>query len=113
MKMTMVERLGDGAGELAQRLAHEPGLHAHVGVAHLALELGLGDQGGHRVDDHHVDGAGADQRLDDLEGLLAGVRLGDEQIVGADAELAGVADVEGVLGVDEGARCRPSSAPRR
>ncbi len=69
--------LGDGAGELAQRLAHQAGLHAHVGVAHLALELGLGHQRGHRVDHQHVDGAGAHQHLGDLQALLAGVRLGE------------------------------------
>jgi hypothetical protein len=40
---------------------------------------------------------------DDLERLLAGVGLGDEQVVGAHPQLAGVADVDGVLGVDEGA----------
>ena len=34
--------------------------------------------------------------------LLAGVRLGDEEGVGVDAELGGVLRVEGVLGVDEG-----------
>ncbi len=102
MKMTMVWRLGDGAGELAQRLAHEAGLQAHVGVAHLAFDFGLGHERRHRVDDDDVDGAGAHQRLGDLERLLAGVGLGDEQVVGLDAELSGVAHVEGVLGVDEG-----------
>ena len=55
------------------------------------------------VDDEHVDGAGAHQRLGDLERLLAGVGLGDQQIVDVDAELPGVDRVERVLGVDEGA----------
>src|SRR5205823_7465957 len=55
-----------------------------------------------RVDDDDVDGPGADQHLADLERLLPGIGLRDEQILGADPELARVADVEGVLRVDEG-----------
>ena len=95
-------RLGDRSGELAEGLGHQACLQAHVGVAHLAVELGLGDQGGDRVDDQDVDGAGADQGFDDLKRLLAVVGLRDEQVVGVYAELFGVGGVEGVLGVDEG-----------
>ena len=102
MKMRAVRDLETRAGELAQGLGHEAGLQAHVGVAHFAVELGLGDQGGDGIDDQHVDGAGPDQGLGDLEGLLAGVGLGDEEVVDIDAELLGVAGVEGVLGVDKG-----------
>ena len=95
--------LGDGAGQLAQRLAHQPGLQADVGVAHLALQLGLGGQRGDRVDHDDVHRAGAHQHLGDLQRLLAAVGLRHQQVVGAHAQLAGVADVQGVLGVDEGA----------
>ena len=101
MKMTQAVGLADDAGKLAQRLGHEPGLEAHVGIAHVPFDLRLGDQGRHRVDYQHVDGAAAHQRLGDFQGLFAGIGLGDEQIVGSDAELPGVADVEGVLGIDE------------
>jgi len=38
----------------------------------------------------------------DLQRLLAGIRLGDQQIVYIDAELAGIGRVERVLGIDEG-----------
>ena len=62
-------------GELAQRLRHEPGLQAHVGVAHVALDLGPRGEGGHRVDDEHVERARADQHVGDLQGLLTGVGL--------------------------------------
>jgi hypothetical protein len=94
--------LGDAAGELAQGLRHEAGLQAHVGIAHFAVELGLGDEGGHRVDDQNVNGAGADQGLGDFEGLLAAIGLGDQQVIDVDAEFLGVAGVEGVLGIDKG-----------
>ena len=72
-----------------------------MAVAHLALDFGLGHEGGHRVDDHDVDRAGADQHVHDLQRLLAGVRLGDEQRLGVDAELLRVLGVERVLRVDE------------
>ena len=95
-------RLGDDRRQLAQGLGHQAGLEAHLRLAHLALDLGLGHEGRDRVDDDHVDRAGADEHLGDLEGLLAVVGLGDEQVVGVDAELLGVLGVERVLGVDEG-----------
>ena len=72
-----------------------------MAVAHLAFDFGLGYQGRHRVDDDDVDGAGADQHVGDLQRLLAGIRLGDQQRVGVDAELLGVFGVKRVLGVNE------------
>ena len=55
------------------------------------------------IDHQHVDRAGAHQRVGDLERLLAGVGLGDQQVVDVDAELARIDRVERVLGIDEGA----------
>jgi len=66
------------------------------------LDLGLGNQGGHRVHHHQVHRPRSHQDLDDLEGLLAGVGLGDEEVVHVHPELPGVLDVEGVLGIDVG-----------
>ena len=63
----------------------------------------FGRQRRDRVDDDDRDRAGADQRLGDLQRLLAGVGLGDQELVDVDAELLGVDRVERVLGVDEGA----------
>ena len=56
-----------------------------------------------RVDDQDVDGAGAHQRVADLERLLAGVGLRDQQVFQIDAELAGIDRVERMFGIDEGA----------
>ena len=72
-----------------------------MGVTHVALDLRPGSQRGHRVHHHHVDGAGADQSLTDLQSLFAGVGLGDEHGVDIHAQSPGVAGVQGVLGVDE------------
>jgi hypothetical protein len=73
-----------------------------MGVAHLAFDLGTRCERCHRVDDHDVDGAGAHQHVDDLECLLAGVGLADEQLVDVDPDGAGVDRIHGVLGIDVG-----------
>src|SRR5437764_1301273 len=90
----------EGPGELAQRLGHEAGLEADVGVAHLPLDLGPGGEGGDRVDDQHVEGPRPDEHVGDLEGLLPRVGLGDQELVDVDADGLGVHRVHGVLGVD-------------
>jgi hypothetical protein len=116
MKIAVVPGVVEGAGDLAQRLAHQAGLEADVAVAHLALDLGARHEGGDRVDDDDVDRAGADQHVGDLERLLARVGLAHQQRVGVDAELLGVLGVEGVLGVDErrdaAGRCALATACR-
>ncbi len=76
---------------------------ADVAVAHLALELGARDQRRHGVNDEDVDGAGTHERIGDLERLLAGIGLRDQQLVDIDAELRGIDRVERMLRVDEGA----------
>ena len=82
-------------------------------VAHLALDLGARHERRDRVDDDAVHAAGADERLGDLEGLLAGVRLAHEELVDVDAAGAGIARVEGVLDVDERRPRRRAAAPPR
>src|SRR5436305_4367013 len=77
-------RLGDGAGQLAERLRHEPRLEAHLGVAHVALDLGARHERGDRIDDQHVERARAHQRVGDLERLLPVVGLRDEEVLGPD-----------------------------
>ena len=101
-------RIAQCAGDLAQRLAHQPGLQADVAVTHLALDLRARHQGGDRVDDQDVQRAGADQHVGDLQRLLTGVGLGHQQRVGVHAELLGVVRIQRVLGVDErrDAACR-------
>ena len=61
MKIRQVRDLRNHAGELAQRLRHQPRLHAHVAVAHLAIQFGFGHQRRHRVHHQHVDLSRGDQ----------------------------------------------------
>ena len=103
----------DVAGQLAQRLRHEPRLQAHVLIAHLAFDFRLRRECRDRVDDHHVDGAGAHQHVGDFERLLAGVGLRNQQIVDVDAELLRIDRIERVFGVDERRGAAVRSAPRR
>ncbi len=63
-------------------------------------------QGRDRIHHQHVDRIGANQRVDDLQRLLAGIRLRHDQLVDVDPELLGIDRVEGMLGVDE--RRRPA-----
>ena len=74
-----------------------------MGVAHLALDLGPGREGGHRVDHHHVERTRADEHVGDLERLLPRVGLADEQLVDVHPDGGGVHRVHRVLGVDVGA----------
>ena len=91
------------APELPQSLAHEPGLQPHVGVPHLAFDLGPGHQRRHGVHHQHVHGVAPHQHVHDVEGVLAAVGLGNQQIVDVHADLPGVGGVDGVFGVDDGA----------
>ncbi len=93
----------DRCRQLAERLAHQPCLKAGELVAHLALDLGPRRQRRDRIDDEHVDGPRADERVGDLERLLAGVGLGNEEVVEGDAKLPGISRVERMLCVDEAA----------
>ena len=81
-----------------------------MAVPHLALDLRLRRQRGDRVDRDDVERAGAHEELGDLERLLARVRLGDQQVVDVDADLARVLRVHRVLCVDE--RADPPAALR-
>ena len=76
----------DGGGQAAHRLAHHPSLNANGGVAHLAVELLLGDQGGDGIDDDDVYGTRTDECFDDIEGVFARFRLGDQEIIEIDAD---------------------------
>ena len=87
--------------ELAQRLAHQTGLQAGQRIAHFAFDFGLRRERSDRVDHDQVDRAGTHQRIDDLERLLAGVGLADEQVGKVHAELLRILHVERVLGIDE------------
>ena len=72
-----------------------------MSVAHLAFDLRTWHQGGDGVDHDDVERTGAHQHVSDLERLLAGVGLGDQQLVDIDSECLGVDRIEGVLRVDE------------
>jgi hypothetical protein len=78
-------------------------VNAERTVAHVALELRSRGQGGDRIDHHDRDRAGAHQGVGDLQRLLAGVGLRNQQLVHIDAELAGIGRIERMLRIDEGA----------
>src|SRR5581483_6332633 len=73
-------RAVERAGELPQRLAHEPRLEADVRVAHLALDLRLRRERRDGVDRDDRERARAHEELADLERLLTRVGLRDEEL---------------------------------
>src|SRR6185437_15542429 len=94
----------DVAGELAQRLRHQPRVQAELHLTHLTFDLRLRRERRDGVDHDDVDRAGADQHVGDLERLLPGIGLGDQQIADVHAELLGIRGVQRVLRVDERGR---------
>ncbi|MPN58158.1 hypothetical protein SDC9_205859 [bioreactor metagenome] len=50
-----------------------------MGITHFALNFGLGDHGGYRVDNNNVDCSRAHKRFTDFQRLLAGIGLRDKQ----------------------------------
>ena len=59
-----------------------------MAVAHLAVELGLGNQRRDRIHHQNIDCAASHQRLGDFQGLLAVVGLRDQQVVNIHAQFA-------------------------
>ena len=108
MKIRQVLVLRHDAGELAQGLRHQARVQAHVAVAHLAIELRLGNQRGDGIDHDDVDRAGSHQRAGDLERLFAAVGLRHQQVVHVHAQVARIRRIERVLGIDEGRASPPS-----
>jgi hypothetical protein len=79
-----------------------------VGVAHLALKLGLGHEGGDAVHHDDVNGAAPHQVLGYLQRLLGIVRLGHQQLLDVHATVGRECGIEGVLGVEV---CRRPAHP--
>ena len=100
-------RFADVAGDLPHRLAHQAGLAAHRQVTHLSLDLRPWGEGGHRVDHHDVDRGGAHQLVDDLQGHLTGIGLGDQQVFDVHPEGRGIDRIQGVLGIHERRHAAP------
>ena len=94
--------LGNGAGQFAHGLAHQPGLQADMRIAHFTIEFLLRHQGRHRVDDDNIDGVALDQHLGDVHRFFAAAGLADEQRFQVDAQLFGPSGIERMLGIDEG-----------
>ena len=80
-------------------MRHETRLKPYMLLAHFALNLGARRQSRDRVNDDHVHGVGAHQRLHDLKRLLSGIGLGDEQIVYFNAYLFCIFGIKRVLGI--------------
>ena len=99
--MTARVRAADRAGQLPQRLRHQPSLEPDVGISHLPLDLGPRHQGSDRVHDHDIQRAGPYEDLRDLERLFSRVGLRHKEVLDVHAETGRVLYVEGMLGIHE------------
>ena len=102
--MNKQQRVGAGAdaGQFPQRLRHQTRMQADVGIAHFTVQFRLWNQRRDGVDDHQIQLPGGDEGVGDFQRLLAMVRLRHQQVVDVNAQLARVAGVERMFGVDEG-----------
>src|SRR5690606_2101182 len=92
----------DGSRQFTQGLAHQTGLQTRQGIAHIAFDFSLGSQGGHRVDNNQVYRTRTHQGFGNFQSLLAGIRLGDQQIAQVHAQFLSVLHVQRVFGVNKG-----------
>ncbi len=76
-------------------------MQTDVLVAHFALDFRLGRKCRHRVNYKHVNRAGIDELLSDVESLLAVVGLRYPEVVDIHAQFFGIETVESVLGIDD------------
>ena len=72
-----------------------------MGVTHFSREFCPRHQCGDRVDHKYINRAGTNQRIGDLERLLAGIRLRNQQIVNIDTKLTGIDRIECMLGINK------------
>ena len=72
-----------------------------MGIAHVAFNLGLRNQGCYGVHDDDIHRAGTNHGLRDLQSLLAVIRLGNVKIVNVYADILRIYRVKGMLRVDE------------
>ena len=94
-------RLSQSASHLTQCLAHQSRLQTDVAVAHFTFDFGLRHQCSHGIDDDHVKRTRTNQHIRDFQRLLAVLRLGNNQRISIDAELARIDRVKRMFRIDE------------
>ena len=94
--------LADHTGNLAQSLRHEPGLQTDMGIAHFAVDFGLGNQCGNLFDNDNIDGTASYQCFSDFKGLFACIGLGNDQVFNIYPKGFCIYGIQRMLGIDEG-----------
>ena len=78
-----------------------------MGISHVTVNLGLRHQCRHRVDHQNVDGTGAHHGLRNLQGLFAGIRLGNVEIVNVYTDILRILGIQRMLGIDKARNTAP------
>ena len=76
-------------------------------IAHIAIDLCLGNQSCNRVYDNDVHGAGTHHGFADFQSLLTAVRLGNIQVVDIYADVLRIDGIQRMLRVDEAGNTIP------
>ena len=95
-------RLVEVGSELAQCLAHQTSLQAHVAIAHVAFDFCTWCECSNRVDNKNVNRTGTNEHVGDFKRLLTSVWLRNEELVDVDTNGLGVHRIHRVLSVDVG-----------
>ena len=88
-------------GQFSECLGHQARQQTDVRVAHFAFNLCLRCQRRDRVNNHQINRAAPDERLDDFQSLFACIGLRDEQVLHVHADVARVSGVQRVFNINE------------
>ncbi len=71
-------------------------------IPHFAFDFGFWRQRCHRVDHQHVDTAGTHQHVGNFQGLLTGIRLGNQQIGDIHAKFLCITNIQRMFRINKG-----------
>ena len=71
-----------------------------MNIPHIPLNFRLRNQSGHAVNDDGINGAAAHQLFGNVQGLLGGIGLGNQQAVNVQPAVGGILGIQGVFGVN-------------
>ena len=94
-------RFADDTRELTHRLAHETSLQAYMRITHIAFDFRLWHKCRYRIDNDNINCTTAHQSLDDIERLLARIRLRNQQVIDIHTKLFRIDRIKRMLSINK------------